>query len=368
MFTIDQVDREALRVRFDTARALAVDVDAILGALQIRRSPREVRAGYGMTADQYLQLQSRLGAAICDALYAQSGVRPLSQEENAIVYHYLLGAADLRGALQRMGRFADMLRERLGPFRVEFDVAGETVRLAVDIGFDESIRQRFAVYFCQQYSKLVESLAWMIDRPIALRAVDLPFAHADELASSAGRFDCPVRYGHDAFVFHFDAWLLDAKVVRSIADLESYLRMLPAVLTGHGEADDFGQRVERILEKQCLEIGGMPTAAELAAALNMSVATLRRRLGDSGRSYSEIKRDCQLRLSKELLAKPYKKLFEVAQRLGYRDANAFRRVFKKATGQTPVDYHRSCQSAGPHPAASTGANVTAAQTPREEHA
>lgn len=345
MFTIDQVDREALRVRFDTARALSVDVDAILDALHIQRSSREVRAGYGMTAEQYLQLQSCLGAAICDALYAQSGVRPLSQEENAIVYHYLLGAADLRGAVQRMARFADMLRERLGAFRVAYDVVDGAAHLTVAIGFDEPIRQRFAVYFFQQYSKLVESLAWMIDTPIVLRGVTLPFRCVDELASSVERFGCAVGYGGDAFVFQFDAQLLDAKVVRSIADLESYLKMLPAVLTGQDEADDFGQRVERILEKQCLEIGGMPTAAELATALNMSVATLRRRLSDSGRSYSEIKRDCQLRLSKELLARPYKKLFEVAQRLGYRDANAFRRVFKKATGLTPVDYHKSRQPA-----------------------
>lgn len=343
MFTIDQVDREALRVRFDTARALSIDLDAILSELRIHSALREVRAGYGMTSEQYLQLQLRLGEAINAALLAQSGVRPLSQDENAIVYHYLLGAADLRGVLQRMARFSDMLRERLGAFRIAFASAGDDVRLMVDIGIDAPIRQRFAVYFCQQYSKLIESLAWMIDTPIALRAIELPFRCVDELASSAQRFGCPVSYGHAAFAFHFDAALLDARVVRSIADLEAYLRMLPAVLTGQGEADDFDRRVERILEKQCLEIGGMPTAAELAAALNISVATLRRRLGESGRSYSEIKRDCQLRLSKELLARPYKKLFEVAQRLGYRDANAFRRVFKKATGQTPVDYHKSCQ-------------------------
>jgi AraC-like DNA-binding protein len=347
MFTIDQVDREALRVRFDTARALSIDLEAILRELRIQHSLREVRAGYGMTSGQYLLLQSRLSEAICDALHAQSGVRPLSQEENGIVYHYLLGAADLRAALGRMGRFAAMLRERLGDFRIDLEAEQGDARLVVRVGIEEQVRQRFAAYFCQQYLKLVESLAWMIDRPIALRAVDLPFRHTEGLASSAQRFECPVTYGHEAFVFHFDSALLDAPIVRSIADLESYLKMLPAVLSEEGDADDFSQRVERILEKQCREIGGMPTAAELAATLNISVATLRRRLGENGRSYSQIKHDCQLRLGKELLARPYKKLLEVAQRLGYRDANAFRRVFKKATGQTPVDYHKSSQRAAP---------------------
>lgn len=354
MFTIDQVDREALRVRFDTARALAIDLEAILRKLGIRRSLREVRAGYGMSAQQYLLLQLRLGEAISDALYTQSGVRPLSQEENAIVYHYLLGAVDLRDALQRMARFAGMLRERLGDFRIALDVDGGSARLSVHIGFDEQVRQRFAVYFCQQYSKLIESLAWMIDASIALRAVELPFGYSDALASSAQRFCrlaehgvCALEYGRDAFVFYFDSALLDAPVVRSVADLESYLKTLPAVLSGQIDADDFGQRVESILEKQCLEIGGMPTAAELAATLNISAATLRRRLGESGRTYSQIKRDCQLRLGRELLARPYKKLLEVAQRLGYRDVNAFRRVFKKATGLTPVDYHNSCRRPAP---------------------
>jgi AraC-like DNA-binding protein len=347
MFTIDQVDREALSVRFDTARALSIDLEVILRDLRIQRSLREVRAGYGMTSGQYLALQSRLGAAISDALHAQSGVRPLSHEENGIVYHYLLGAVDLRAALRRMGGFAGMLRERLGDFRVDLEIEQGAARLVVHVGIDAEVRQRFAVYFCQQYLKLVESLSWMIDRPLALRAVDLPFRHTEGLASSAERFGCRVRYGHDAFVFHFDSALLDAPIVRSIADLESYLKMLPAVLSGQDGVDDFGQRVERILEKQCREIGGMPSAAELAATLNISVATLRRRLGEGGLSYSQIKHDCQLRLGKELLSRPYKKLLEVAQRLGYRDANAFRRVFKKATGQTPVDYHKSRQRSTP---------------------
>lgn len=351
MFTIDQVDREALRVRFDTARALAIDLDAILGSLSIRRSLREVRAGYGMSAEQYLRLQQRLSEAICAALHAQSGIRVLSAEENEIVYHYMLGAADLCSALERMGRFAAMLRERLGTFGVELDDTGAaSARLSIDIGFGADIRQRFAAYFCQQYCKLIESLAWMIDRPIALHRLEVPFLAEHLSETSVGRFNCPVSYGHARFGFYFERSLLRAPIVRSPADLHSYLRTLPAVLAEQGEIDDFGERVERILEKQCLEIGGMPTAAELAALLNISVATLRRRLNDRGRSYSEIKRDCQLRLSKQLLAKPYKKLFEVAQQLGYSDANAFRRVFKQATGQTPVDYHRSCQRDSGQPA------------------
>jgi AraC-like DNA-binding protein len=273
-------------------------------------------------------------------------VRTLAVDEQEIVYGYMLGARDLREALQRMVKFAAMLQERLGGFRIELDVDQEGLaRLALYSGIAANIEQRFAGYFCHQHNKLIESLAWMIDRPIALYRVDVPFPPTAQAETYLQRLRCPVDHGAACFAFYFDPALLQAPIVRAAKELDAYLHMLPAVLSASVVAEDFSTRVERLMEKQCLEIGGIPTVAELAALLNMSVTTLRRRLNEQGRSYSEIKHDCRLRLGKELLAKPYRKVFDVAQRLGYRDANAFRRVFKQATGQTPAGYHKNCQRA-----------------------
>ena len=342
MFTIDQVDRNALQQLVDNAVAWDIDVGVIF-----RRVGVDCARLDGISFERYLALQNALNAAIRHAVHSEVGQRALSQEEYEIVFHYMLGADDLAEALMRMKKFATMLAERLGNGAVHLSTdRGQIANLYIRPGVDPETLQRFAAHFTRDHHKLIEMMAWMIGTPIQLLQLEVPFVATDALERQVQRFGCPVEYGHSGFRFLFPAALLRKPIVRTQEELKNFLKIFPAVfVSGDHDAPALDQRIERILEKQCLEVGGMPSASQLASALNMSEATLRRRLRDTGRSFSEIKQGCQLRLSKKLLAMSYRSLHEVANLLGYQDVNAFRRAFKQATGHTPMSYRDSCKPA-----------------------
>lgn len=346
MFTIEQIDKEALQTLIGNAQALSIDVPAILRKIRINQAPDQILAGNGIDFEQYLQLQKALSVAIRVTIHRRVGQRALTPEEYEVAAHYMLGADDLGAALQRMRTFCSMQAERLGngAFRLSIERA-QIAKLYVRAAVDLELQQRFASHFVLDIHKLIEMLSWMIGEPIPLLHLEVPLVEAGEAEHQLNRFRCPISYGHSGFGLSFSSALLGKRIVRSLAELKDFLKIYQAVLLTDDQHDSpgFDARIERILEKQCLEVGGMPSASQLAGALNISEATLRRRLRDTGRSFSEIKQSCQLRLGKKLLSVSYNSLYEVAHRLGYQDVNAFRRAFKQATGHTPVGFRDSCK-------------------------
>lgn len=346
MFTIDQIDKEALLALVDNASALDIDIDAILHKTRISRTMDEILAGHGVDFDQYLQLQRKLANAIRQAIHRRVGQRALTPEEYGMAAHYMLGADDLGGAILRMRKFCALAAERFGngEFHLSIERA-QVAKLFIRIAVGPDLQQRFASQFVLDMHKLLELLGWLIGEPIPLLMLEVPFSEAHNAEHQLNRFHCPVSYGHEGFGMCFSAALLGKRVVRSIGELKDFLKIYQAILLTDDQHDSpgFDQRIERILEKQCLEVGGMPSATQLAGVLNISEATLRRRLRDTGRSFSEIKQSCQLRLGKKLLSTSRNSLYDVAQRLGYQDVNAFRRAFKQATGHTPVGFRDSCK-------------------------
>lgn len=78
----------------------------------------------------------------------------------------------------------------------------------------------------------------------------------------------------------------------------------------------------------------------IAPHVGMSRRTLHRRLADQGTSFSEIRDSVMAQVSKEILSTTNASITEISQQLGYSDASAFNRAFKRLTGQAPSSYRR----------------------------
>jgi AraC-like DNA-binding protein len=81
--------------------------------------------------------------------------------------------------------------------------------------------------------------------------------------------------------------------------------------------------------------GGVRTLAEVATQLHTSARTLKRRLGELGTSYSEIRDAERQRRALTLLRTTTLPMEEIADRLGYTDVANFGRAFRRWTGRTP---------------------------------
>lgn len=110
-------------------------------------------------------------------------------------------------------------------------------------------------------------------------------------------------------------------------------------------ADILQRRHERLgLAGQVREVllrrRGVAEQEDVAAELNLSVRTLRRRLADEDTSYRELAAETSGMLAEELLTTGLA-AESVAHRLGYSGAAAFTRAFKAWKGTTPGAYARA---------------------------
>jgi AraC-like DNA-binding protein len=158
-------------------------------------------------------------------------------------------------------------------------------------------------------------------------------------------FDCPIHYGSARYLL---AWPLDA-IDRSLptgcdelasnADrmVSTYLeRIAPgAVVT-----DEVRQAVADLLAD-----GGVSSSA-VASRLAMSARTMQRRLRDEGTSFRDVVTDVRVTLAKRAIEAGTTSVPVLADRLGFSDAAAFRRAFKRVTGLTPGAYATAIAAGG----------------------
>jgi AraC-like DNA-binding protein len=83
---------------------------------------------------------------------------------------------------------------------------------------------------------------------------------------------------------------------------------------------------------------GDPTLTQVARKIALSPRTLQRRLKDYGTDFKRLVDDTRRRLSLNYLKNPEHTFTEIAYLLGYSEASAFNRAFKRWTGATPSDY------------------------------
>src|SRR6056297_49773 len=90
---------------------------------------------------------------------------------------------------------------------------------------------------------------------------------------------------------------------------------------------------------------GIPFAAEVGKHLGMSTRTLSRRLAEKGTTYRQMVQDTQHQVSTQLLTTTNETVSEIAFQTGFSEQSAFNRAFKRWTGQSPLEYRKSLDSA-----------------------
>jgi AraC-like DNA-binding protein len=85
---------------------------------------------------------------------------------------------------------------------------------------------------------------------------------------------------------------------------------------------------------------GLAGQQEVARELGMSPATLRRRLGERGTSFRDLRADA-LAETARLRLKSGASTAQVAEELGFSDGRSFARAFRGWTGQSPREYRHA---------------------------
>ena len=82
------------------------------------------------------------------------------------------------------------------------------------------------------------------------------------------------------------------------------------------------------------------TLADVAAVFSFSPGYLSQLFGKYGGGFVEYITEARVAAAKEMLEKGDKKIYEIAEELGFESSFYFSKVFKKATGLSPREYQQ----------------------------
>ena len=87
-------------------------------------------------------------------------------------------------------------------------------------------------------------------------------------------------------------------------------------------------------------VDGYPSAQKMAAAMDISVRTMARRLSAQGLSYRAVVDEVRFESAKQLLLVKDLRISEVARAVGFDDPSHFSRLFRRIGGLSPRQYRR----------------------------
>ncbi|NNU16149.1 helix-turn-helix transcriptional regulator [Parvularcula sp. ZS-1/3] len=146
-----------------------------------------------------------------------------------------------------------------------------------------------------------------------------------------------VTQGGAVYALRYDAAMAQEVAPRPAREdltFEAVIRSQIDILRSiEGDAEQFSDIVMRTMRE------GVVSQAEVAMALDVSPATLRRRLAEEGTSFREVAADLMIERADALLATSLP-LAEIGERLGFSDVRSFNRAYRAQTGVTPAAARR----------------------------
>lgn len=157
-------------------------------------------------------------------------------------------------------------------------------------------------------------------------------------------FGAPVFFGCPSNAIIFDVDLLDRPMPGRDLKLLTMMRTCLELLGSQGRSDTLVDRVRGAIRQRLPD--GTPELEEIAAALHVPSAAIRRELAEEGQGFREAIDAIRFELAEHYLQQRHLPLSEIALLLGYSELSAFTRAFTRWSGLSPRSY-RSTQRRNP---------------------
>lgn len=267
-----------------------------------------------------------------DALGLHWGER-LTEHIFTPVSHLVAHAATLRQAFEAVSQF-----QRLVTDECNYDLIEEGdfvhVRLRTLVGDTVRMHRFAAEMFMVSIHRLIRSFG-AASRPTR---VDFGYDMPSYIAEYQRIFGVEiVRFGQPHTCIVFDRGLMNAAPPHKDDDVHDALQSIALQrITRLTQRTPYSVRVREHLVQQGPQLRA--DMGQVARALGMSVRSLRRRLDVENKTFQAIANEAHSAIAKQLLRDKQRTIQEVAYEMGFSDASAFHRAFKRWTGITPRSF------------------------------
>ena len=313
--------------------ALGLDVGATLGAAGLDPTALDDPDGripHTLALAVWREAARRSGDEAF-GIHAAEQIRPGAFD---VLDYATRSSATLREGLERLVRYHRILHDAAV---VRLRIEGNSARLTHALPADAAGLPRHTAEFIVA--------AWLVvarqATGVHFAPVEASFRHAPpaDLSEHRRLFGAPIRFNRPENGLVLRRSLLDTRLVRAdpglCAVLERHARELAErVPTATGVADRVRQLVAGGVTRRT------STATSVARQLHMSRRTLQRRLGTDGTGFRALSDGLRCELAMRYLKEREIAIAEVAFLLGFSQASAFHRAFKRWSGTTPSAYRR----------------------------
>ena len=320
---------QSVRARNLNADELLADVGLSPSLLQVPQAR--------VSAKHYGALWRSIALALDDEFFGQDS-RRMKAGSFAMLCHSVLGCKTLGNALERSLRFYALILD---------DISGTLMRDATEarIILHERIAGASQRVFAHELllMLLYGVSCWLVGRRIPILRTEFSYAEPAHSAEYRLMYSADLRFDRPNTVIVFEANYLDLPVVQNERTVKEFLRTAPeSILLKYKNSSSLSARVRRRL-RQFLP-GEVPDFEGLADELNMTPATIRRRLHEEGASYQSIKDQLRRDLAISYLSHSNRSVMDIALELGFSERSAFHRAFRKWTGASPGEFRRALQA------------------------
>ncbi|HEX4152939.1 MAG TPA: AraC family transcriptional regulator [Steroidobacteraceae bacterium] len=320
----------------EAVRARHLDADQLL--IQVGLSPTLLGNPHArVSAEHYGKLWRLIALTLDDEFFGQDS-RRMKAGSFAMLCHSVLGCRTLGAALERSLRFYGLILDDIsGSLQSDDGEARVVLRERVS-------GQSHRVFGQEVLLLLLHGLAcWLVGRRIPILRAQFCYPEPPHSGEYRVMFSNDLSFDAPFTGIDFDASYLHLPVVQNDRTVKEFLRTAPEnIVTKYKNGSSASARIRRRLRQRLP--GEVPDFDSVAAELNMTPATLRRRLHEEGASYQEIKDQLRRDLAISYLSDSDRSVVDIALELGFSERSAFHRAFQKWTGASPGEFRRGQQS------------------------
>ncbi|GAA4029210.1 AraC family transcriptional regulator [Actimicrobium antarcticum] len=285
-----------------------------------------------VTAQNFSFLWLGVAHVLNDELFNQDA-RRMKVGSFAMLCQTLIHCDTLHTALQRMARFFNLLLD-------DFHCAIESDARHAHLTIRETAGRVPHVFGFETLLMMQHGVAcWLVGRRIPIRAAAFAYPEPSRSAEYHRMYSEQLSFNEDTTRLTFDAANLALPVIQNQDSLKEFLRGAPAnIVLKYKNSTGLAAQIRRRLRAAART--EWPDFEVVADSLNMTPSTLRRRLDEEGQSFQAIKDQLRRDMAIDYLCHTAKSVADIAGELGFAEASAFHRAFKKWTGACPGEYRQ----------------------------
>jgi len=284
-----------------------------------------------VSATAYARLLRLIAQVLDDEFFGQDS-RRMKVGSFAMLCRAVVHCRTLESALARTLRFFGLVLDDIGGTLVR---DGASVRLTLTERDPRAPARIFAHETLLMFTHRL--CCWLVNRRLQPLAASFRYAEPAHGAEYRVLFTPRLRFSQAETCLVLDARLMELAVVRDERALKDFLRLAPDnLLMRYKDDQGVAVHLRRLLRQ--LPPPDWPSFDAMAESMGVSASTLRRRLDAEGHSYQGIKDRLRRDMAIELLSGTRQSVMAIAAELGFAEASAFHRAFRKWTGFCPGGY------------------------------